>query len=144
MTNAPRTAALRSARDRAVLAVLAAWLVACAHEGGSNDGLPVLASPPTDVVRIQPWPVPEGSPGPPFVAHAMAGRHEIDIRYVRQALPDLLPAPSRVPSCGGGVALTIGLANGEQLEYGACDYPHDFPSLSAAIEVAYEQHWPEG
>lgn len=144
MSRAPRTAAVRSAHDRVVLAVLAAALVACAREGGSNDGLPPIAIPPTEVIRIQPWPVPEGSPGPPFVAHAKAGRHEIDIIYVREALPDLLSAPSRVPSCGGGFALTIGLTNGGQLEYGACDYPHDFPSPSAAIEVAYEQRWPEG
>ena len=123
----------------AVAAVLVA-AIACAGHGGSNDGLQPVSVNPHDIVAIRQYIVPEGTQPPPFVNHSHSGRKGLPLAAIVGFLPAPLPAPSRVPTCGGFTALTITLRDGTELAYGACDYPSDFPSFSTAVDAAYENN----
>jgi len=108
-------------------------------------GEPSPAVPASEVVRLWFHPIPEGVLGPEFAANPRPGKYEIDLRFVRDAIPDPLPEPShKFPDeCGYGMGVVIWLESGERLEYGTCDYPANFPGLGEAVREAYRDHWPK-
>jgi hypothetical protein len=110
----------------------------------TTDHVETLPTPaaPSDVVMIKTYPLPEGPVPPSFVEDPKRGAYEIDIKYVRDALPDLLPGESK-QDCGPGAGLMLKLSDGHTLTYGTCAYPKRFAELAAAIDVAWKEHWPK-
>jgi hypothetical protein len=97
---------------------------------------------PSDVVMVKTYPLPEGTVPPSFVEDPRAGAYEIDIKYVRDALPNPLPSESK-QDCGPGAGLTLKFSDGHTLTYGTCAYPKRFADLAAVIDAAWKEHWPK-
>lgn len=97
-----------------------------------SDRPPPIDVALSDIVKVQAYPVPEGTPPPPLVLHPADGSNERPLSEVRTDIPSPLPAPVRCDysGFGDGLQLSIFLHDGRRLDYFACAFPDELKALS--------------